>query len=243
MKNNTIIFAMFIIVINAKAQGTSSKIDSASIIRQRKNEIGINTTPLLSALIGSSLDINRFSITYKRILNDKSALRIAVIADKGFTSYSSVLPTSDTTINTHFYYDHLSPHINLGYERTFGKKKLKWFYGADLILGYSKESNSQLISKTYTDTVSGSMYMEVNPKTTMLNETKGYMVGLSPFFGAKYALSKRFSISTQVGMDATFKNLSSIAKDNNNVRKEKFYTFDLGGTAGFINDISIIYKF
>lgn len=244
MKKNAIVFVMFVLVMNAKAQSDSTKIDSTTIVRLRKNEIGINTTPILSALIGSSLNINRFSISYKRILNDRSSLRIVVIADKGFTSYTHVVPTSDTTVNTHFYNNYFSPHINLGYERLFGRKKLKWFYGADLILGYNKDSNSKLVSKTYTDTLSGSMYMETNPKTTLLNETKGYMLGLSPFFGLKYSLSKRFSISAQAGMDLTVKNLTMVFKDqNNNDITEKFHTWDLGGTTGFINDISLIYKF
>ena len=144
MKKIAIIFVMIIPGMNSIAQGTLSNNDSTSSVKHRKNEIGINIAPVLSTLLSSYREKNRFSFTYKRILGEKSAFRLAAAIDQGFTSYSSTSEKSDTSIITYLNHDRISPHLNLGYERTFGKNKLKWFYGADLILGYIEERNSKI---------------------------------------------------------------------------------------------------
>src|SRR3990167_657215 len=82
MKKITIIFAMFIIIMNATAQGIGANKDTTSLVKLRKNEIGVNIAPFFSTLLFASIpQVSRFSVSYKRILNDKSAFRIALGVD------------------------------------------------------------------------------------------------------------------------------------------------------------------
>jgi hypothetical protein len=68
-------------------------------------------------------------------------------------------------------------------------------------------------------------------------------VGLSPFFGAKYPLSKRFSLSAQVGADMTYRIEDITEHTALATKKSKVTTFDFSQAAGVISDISIVYKF
>jgi hypothetical protein len=141
---------------------------------------------------------------------------------------------------------YLSPHINIGYERIFGARKLKWFYGADLSFGYSENEtfiqNTEMRRDTSMNSVIWADWMDHTVVAAKM-KTKTTSFGISPFFGVKYPVSKRFSVSAQVGVDAVCRNQFSSATMPGYFHTGHFITFDFNQDTGFLNDISIIYKF
>ena len=254
-----ILLSLFVLVTSANAQdSTNVQAKRTTLLEQKKrNEISINTAPLLRVLIGSGAsEATRFSVTYKRNLTCKSAVRFSVMADLiNQNSYNPnpwnekiiqkkyILLKKQTTVSPSY----VSPHVNIGYERLFGKHKLKWFYGTDLSIGYFK-NESYIQNKTLVrDTAFGQNawveVMHIQADIVSRSKTKGYSIGLSPFFGAKFPISKRFSVSAQVGADMTFQN-RDIAETKSGITKNyRLSTFDFNLNTGIINDISLIYKF
>ncbi len=257
MKKHTIIFVLFITAMNAKALETKDNKDTASIVKQIKNEIGVNVIPILNPLIfASTSNVNRFSVSYKRILNDKSALRFALELDLSDNSIYTHSNSSDTIlqgtdnslIKQHeTYSNYFRPHFNLGFERYFGKRKLEWFYGADAVFSYYENIYKKQNINLDKDSTSGSVkWVENNllTETVLSNKSTVIGFGISPFLGAKYSLSKKFAISVQAGADISIQmvNETEINK-NHDIKKSRFTTFDFDESTGLINNISIIYKF
>ena len=127
------------------------------------------------------------------------------------------------------------------------EKKLKWFYGTDLALGYFKSESYKQNKTLVRDTAFGqNVWVEVQnaqAEIVLRTKTKGYSIGLSPFFGAKFPISKRFSVSAQVGMDMAFKNMEVTETKNGLTNKQRVSSFDFNLSTGIVNDISLIYKF
>lgn len=259
MMNIPMFLSLFVIVTSVSAQeGTDFTTTPTPVLElKKKNEISINTAPLFRALLGAgSSEATRFSATYKRNLTCKSAFRFSIMADMihrdsyFFSSRNGVIILQTDSIiikQSSVSPSYVSPHVNIGYERLFGKHKLKWFYGADLTLGYY-ESRSYKENKTLVrDTSYGpSAWVEVldtQADIVYLTKTKAYSIGISPFFGAKYPISKRFSISAQVGVDMTYQD-QSIAETKSGITKNyRVSTFDFNQSTGILNDISLVYKF
>jgi hypothetical protein len=201
--------------------------------------------------MGSDAGVDRFSLIYKRRLNQKSALRFSVMAQLNkseyisndyrsyMTGYISASDTMRTLVNKRTP-RHGTYHFNLGYERIFGKQKLKWFYGTDLILGYTPSSNHSNYIKYY--------YLNYYTSAQTINNhvditSRTYAIGLSPFFGTKYPISKHFLISAQIGFDFEYrKQLSTSRQDYKTSEKYEISTFIIDGP-GLINDLSIVYRF
>jgi hypothetical protein len=254
MMKKMIILPLFMSVMNILAQ--TEKPDSLKNHSFfKKNEVSVNTAPVFKQLLttGGS-GSTRFSIGYKRYLNEKSALRFSLMADRidnavyNIHERSVIILNSDSvlirqeTVSPPYF----SPHINIGYERLFGKRKLKWFYGADLVLGYSQNKTFKQNIVLYRDSTQGSTSWtekEYRPEIVARSTTKTFFMGVTPFFGVKYPLSKRFSVSAQVGVDAIFRDqrVTDVSQGKN--VHSHFSTFDFNQDTGFLNDISIIYKF
>ena len=251
MKKNIIILALSILVIGAKAQSFAVKPDSTTAAIFKKNEIGVNVSPILVALVGllhNDITIpqeNRLSISYKRILNEKSALRAALGVDNNLRFKSSISIINDTTFRERYTFSSTSPFIRLGYERSFGKKKIKWFYGADIVAGTYKGGYSYTNSKSHRDSLANSTQVFYVKTEVEFDNEKGYLVGISPFFGSKYPLSKRFSISAQLGFNTNFQSGYFIrnATNTSSNEKTKSSSVNMNASPGIINDFSIIYKF
>ncbi|MBL0329660.1 MAG: hypothetical protein IPP64_09640 [Bacteroidetes bacterium] len=258
MKKSSIVLSLFVIVTGANAQElTDSTKKSTEVPAFKRNEISINTAPVFRLLLNSGeTQATRFSATYKRNLSCKSALRFSVMADmvRNDTYYpnywgDAIILQTDTVLikQTTVTPAYVSPHVNIGYERLFGKHKLKWFYGADVILGYSQSRAYKQNKTLVRDTTLGpnawveaqTFQADIVSKTT----TKAYSVGISPFFGAKYPISKRFSISAQVGADMTFQNKQITETTSASTKNYNVSVFDFNQSTGIINDISLIYKF
>jgi hypothetical protein len=136
----------------------------------------------------------------------------------------------------------LSPHVNLGYERVYGKRKLKWFYGADLSLGYSENITLNQSIRIVKDSV-GWVEDVTFTSTTGRSKTTTVSVGVSPFFGLKYPINKRLSVSAQLGIDAAYRSQRITGAIIGGVRPGHYTSFDFNTESGLLNDISIIYRF
>ena len=252
MKKRSIIFSLFILVMNASAQDSVST--SNPLPQAKKNELSINTIPCLGVLIASESENNRFSIGYKRNLNERSALRISLAVDivknsfyNSFSNDKIILSTDSVLIKRKTeLQNYVSPHLNIGYERLFGKRKLKWFYGGDIVIGYFKTLVLEREMILHRDTIKGTagwLEDQFDSRTVSRTDSKIFSVGLSPFFGAKYPLSKRFSISAQIGVAMSY-NTAAVSEIGSGSKKNyQVSTFDFNESPGLLNDISIVYKF
>ncbi|MCE3278857.1 MAG: hypothetical protein K0S44_1048 [Bacteroidetes bacterium] len=246
--------SLLLLVINSNAQEVIH--EQPVIPKVKKNEIFLNTAPLFRMLLNAGEPaITRFSITYKRAMTDKSAFRFSLMADMvnkdGHYPHNrkeTIILKSDSVLikQKNISPGYVSPHLNLGYERLFGKRKLKWFFGADLTFGYAA-------SRSYTNQVrlvkdpglGTNTWVEVGETehTIASVNRKILAFGLSPFFGAKYPISKRFFISAQVGADMTYRIEDITEHEGLSKKNYKVTVFDFDQAAGVINDISIVYKF
>jgi hypothetical protein len=68
-------------------------------------------------------------------------------------------------------------------------------------------------------------------------------LGISPFFGAKYSLNKRFSVSAQVGADVAYSIQNAVESKSGQKITRNSTVFDFSQNSGILNDISLIYKF
>jgi len=259
MKKPIILFSLFVIVTSVRAQeGTDfNPQPKPEVELKKKNEISINTAPLFRVLLNaSSSEATRFSATYKRNLNCHSALRLSIMADmmNGDNYYTHpwndviILQTDSVMIKqSQVAPGYVSPHINIGYERLFGKHKLQWFYGADLLVGYAQNKSYLQNTTLIRDTAQGSSAWveryDLKADVVSKTEKKIVSVGISPFFGAKYPISKRFSLSAQVGFDLTFRHEDLTITKGSFIDKLNVSSFDFNSSTGILNDISLVYKF
>lgn len=258
MKKKSIIFSLFVIVASANAQEGTNLASKPTIVPEfKKNEISINTAALFRVLLNPGVsEVTRFSATYKRNLNERSAFRFSIIADvihndvyyKSPPNDKIILQTDSVIIKqSNVYPKYISPHINLGYERLFGKHKLKWFYGTDISIGYAQNHSYIENKNLFRDTAQGkNAWVELEKlQADIVSKTdkKIFSVGFSPFFGVKYPISKRLSVSAQIGADMTYQN-QTISETKGSVKRT--YTvssFDFSENTGILNDMSLIYKF
>ncbi|CAN5432353.1 hypothetical protein BH10BAC1_BH10BAC1_02870 [soil metagenome] len=260
MKKTVILFSLFVTVVSASAQegiDLNPKPKPKPDTELKRNEISINTAPVFKILLGATnFEANRFSFTFKRNLSSKSALRFSLMADKvegdefRFAPWNEVIILESNNVmikQTTSSPAYLRPHVNIGYERHFGKHKLQWFYGADATCGYSKNNTvvqNKLLTKDTTQGPNTWIYVnEFRADIVSRTDRKIISVGISPFFGAKYPISKRFSISAQVGVDMTFQKIEAIETQGTVAKKFNYSTFDFNGSTGLLNDISLVYKF
>lgn len=242
---------LFILVKSASAQETL--FDSLTTPAPTKNELYFNIAPVFKTLLSTGpSDIIRYSVGYKRSLNERSAIRLSFLAD--FVGYKGFKPSIEIR-NGPTYFDNNNvlakikgyspgyniPRIAMGYERIFGKRKLKCFYGGDLSLGYAKRE-FYLIEYTVTIDNNGRL-LESNPREVYRERNEIYLAGVSPFFGLKYPFSNRLSVSLQFGMDLTYEKRMSITAENSGTQKYTSSYFDANMNTGILNDISLVYKF
>ena len=256
MKKESIILPLFLLVMNATAQEAVIPTITKSDPLFQKNEISVNTQPVLKVLMNAGeSEVNRFSATYKRNLNEKSALRFTLAADMInrdsniplAQSESIILATDSIVIKQHSSTpSYVSPHVNIGYERHFGKKKIQWFYGADLLLGYSVSNTIKQNTTLYRDTAQGDfVWVQKGFNSEIVSKTRRetISIGVVQFFGAKIPISKHLSVSAQVGCDMAYNNQHLSGTGVPMGRQSHISSFDFSGAAGFLNDVSLIYKF
>ena len=254
MKKKSIAFPLLILVVAVSAQEPNT--DSSTPPEFKKNELSVNAAPLFKMLMNTRpSEATRFSIMYKRNLNENSALRFSIKSDRidddayDFNPWTEhILLSNDTVVSkqrtVHPYY--YSSHLSFGYERLFGKHKLKWFYGADLSAGYAERSAYRQSVTLLNDTTQGGGWTApLGYEGDIISTTNDMviLVGITPFFGAKYPITKCLSVSAQVGVDMFYKDVNRSETEGNTTKKSRFSTFDFNQNTGFLNDISLVYKF
>ncbi|MBL7888130.1 MAG: hypothetical protein JNL24_01185 [Bacteroidia bacterium] len=252
MKRKTML--LFILVsFSSIAQETT---DQSKEEKTPKNEIGFNTIPLIKIAIGQERIIhNRYNLSYKRVLNDQSALRFSFVLDHfkpavepapflNDTIFQS--PNNSLVTEKEFRSEYFKPHLNIGYERRFGKKKLGFFYGADLTAGYyqkrSFKENYNLKSDTTATGATFWYFDDKLPSYTTQSRSNIMFAGLHSFFGARYPITKRMIITAQVGFDAVLSRDKTTVIENNVESTRTVNSFDFS-SPGILSDVSIVYRF
>jgi hypothetical protein len=193
---------------------------------------------------------------YKRVITPKSAIRVTAIVGKVNPLPFNSIQAGDTVFQSSTgglinYKENRSsyfkPQLNIGYERRFGKKNLNFFYGADLIVGgYQKKTTKEQFN-LISDTINGGTfwtYQETNPTQIGTKKTNALYTGINTFFGVRYNFSKHFLVSAQIGADMTVVQEKITEIDaSNNQNKYTLHKFDFTMGDGFINDISLVYRF
>lgn len=225
-----------------------------------RNEIAFNIqTLLLYSIVDNNnlLQTNfRWDIIYKQYFN-KSGVRFGIKYRNQtdvFGNYSyflrgdyNVFP-SNTTITTATTVSSLSAHtwmndiigISGGYEYLMGKRKLKHFIGIDL--NVAKVSVAEMTLRN-TDSIQCS-----NPcygHSVFVGSKNSYPIklGLFPFYGIKYPLSNRLSISMQTEFEYYWlMGKINFAGENNTVYQAKAKQSGFH-TESFISNMSVIYSF
>ncbi|MDQ3048283.1 MAG: hypothetical protein M3R27_12100 [Bacteroidota bacterium] len=248
MRKKSILLLVLLSAISVCAQDTIPSPSNLPVLK--RNEISINTLPVFKVLLNAgNSEATRHSLAYKRnFKNGRSALRFSFVADNinkdvygnrvTYISENDTMRRKQRVVNNSYW----SPHINIGYERLFGQKKLKWFYGADLSIGYSE---SRSITQNYIITVLGPHILleEYESEANITQKSKTFSVGIIPFFGVKYPLSRRFSISMQLGTDIVYGSSEVSETSASGNTTTRVTTIDFNQNTGLMNDISLVYKF
>ena len=243
-----------------------SKTDSTTY-QFRKNEIGINLAPVLSYLMGGAPNSPRYSVSYKHLTKGGNAIRfgagIQVIGDyygsyfsiPSYDNYQIISYSSTTEVRRYSRYFQ-SPRYqgNVGFEWRRGKKRLSRFFGADLCIGYyraSMEQRDHFYSLDSTGMSNGNplvMWKEDVPGSAgslaLSSNTPFFTAGISPFYGIRYPISRRFVLSAQMGVDFFFGLGKNVTDDYaNGLHSENtWYQFNFD-SPGIINDVSLVYRF
>lgn len=230
---------LLILLISTAVEAQRNLFSHDSIPRAltRKNEIGININPVLGFINPNLQHQKRFEISYKRILNEKSAFRTSVgVTYFGYRSYSS-WKSNKLAENGSYSQNSSTSYIKIGYERRFARKKLEFFYGADILIGYYRNQYSSPITKYQND----SLLSPLNSLAAQEMKTEsGFKLGVSPFIGARYNFTDAFSVSVQMGYDFTYQFGQKVVNTDNNITRTRTRAFN---QPGFFTDVSFRYKF
>jgi len=230
-----------------------------STVKVRKNLIGINTVPALVVLMGGISGYeNKFSMMFKRLNENRTALRIGAsytrILDSDRFMFRQLYEIIKETDSTQLREYNFAPYgqrlqLNIGYEFIRGKKKLKRFYGADFVIGYYHSFSGKYRESWFKDTTS---VYNINGWTPLYHEApiltertidNIFFIGLSPFYGLRYPISNRFLMSVQVGFNGC------IGLEKIKTSGEYINTFTHSSTipyfflSGIIDDVSLIFRF
>ncbi len=237
--------------------------DSSTAEKTKRNEIGVNIAPFVSGIMGASTYSPKFSVLYKRVIKEKNAFRVSASfqPDSYYNvgeNYGIISYTDSTQLRRYYMNDDRGKlQANAGYEWRRGKKRIKYFWGADLIGGYHKqfswisdqyyklEKNYPYPTTTGTDTLYH--YTIDTDKPGMIvktEETQYYYVGLSPFAGLTCPLTKRFILSAQIGFDAYMAFGKYRVDDHaNSIYSTSDITMFEFNMPGLVNEVSLNYRF
>jgi len=224
-----------------------------------RNEIGLNLAPVIAVTVGGSPGFeNRFAFVYKRALDRSRAFRLMPslslysqdMAD--MNDYDVVVMTdSSETRKYRKWNNDPKLQVNMGVEYRWGKRKVKWFAGADLFYSYRTYGYDEYFQSYKWDTVNGSYQF-----TAVLNDSSGayphysfhrsssvHAAGLSPFIGLSIPLSAHFALAANFAYNISFGFGKSTEQENGGwLREYNFTSFDVEST-GAISDVSLIYRF
>jgi hypothetical protein len=222
----------------------------------KKNEAGLNTAPFITMFLGAEMYHPKIALSYKRIIKSKNAIRASINSlsetyiNSNYKNYYIISQTDSTQLRRNYENTNGNKYqVNIGYEWRKGKKKLKYFFGNDLIFGYAGEKHrtydeNYILQKTIIGKDTLNQFYLDSSITIEYSSTRYLYAGISPFIGLYYPLSKKFVLSIQTGADILFSIGRVRTKDyiKNETSEVRVSTFDLNMN-GLINDLSLVYRF
>jgi hypothetical protein len=220
-----------------------------------RHEVYFNMAyPALILLGGGPYGYKRAAVTYKYARKAKSAWRAGFamnnIVNPFFESRDEVeLFENDSMreVNILFPEEHRYFQLSLGHEWRNERKRMVYFAGFDVLGAYGK-INYQMVNMLYTnqppDSLSPSGWY-LNGVTSIYGNLQGERIyaGMSFFAGMRYAFSKRWMLSVQVGQDVmmiwALEYNRSGPQSMTGQKRNYFET----NTPGIVNDFSIGYRF
>jgi hypothetical protein len=190
-------------------------INGATLYAQGINETGVFTEPQLSLGFWGQWQYYYTGIQYKHLLNHHFAYRLSAgygkIEMDNINEYSRV--SNDTFyFNHHETYTSVSlPMIGIATEyqhRVY--KKLDWFVGMDVRIGYDIGNKDSLHTWNYYDTGSTTLYSQTSPAypqpldyghSVVINsyQTNIFYLGLAPYGGIKVRW-KRIAAGSEISV-------------------------------------------
>lgn len=251
MKSSNLILVMLLFCFSVNGQTTDS-------LKQRKNEIGINTLPLLNVFSGAIPTLNsRYSINYRHYLNNKNAIRISASffpfndASGSYKGFPSLVALSDTNLIYKNVYINQIPRLqlNAGYEFVFVRKRLIQSFGGELFFNYQQSKEEENYYATGKSSPLNTDY-PINLLNAHLIDTMGHTsltkktgIGMQLFYNVRLPISKRWLISATCGPNFSFiynqvrYHDRKTGKTDNHV----YNSFDFDGT--LFTDLSIAFRF
>lgn len=192
-KTGSIILLSFLFAFNSQAQLTF--IDSS------KSEIGININPLLVPL-GISASTDNATLQFKHHYTNVS-LRLGVTIINS-NSYNGTDPrnyhfriTDSTRVFDHYYDNKNSIRLNIGLEQQqMMRNKWKFFYGFDILGGYSKDE-TRIERTTYLLGPDSTFSHYLTANDSVSSTLNHILIGAAFVAGFDYFFSKRISAGIQ----------------------------------------------
>lgn len=237
-------------------QDSSNSIESTNVFgnyndRFRFNEFGLALNPILVETFGARSWENRWALAYRRHLTEKISVRLIsgfLFQPKNGFNNNTYGPSNYNTDSTFRYHKHYYSknykgfQINLGVQYNWGKKKLKWFTGMDLI--YKNNHLTKLV-----DSISYDVANSVTnaPILIQKTETKGNHYGVFPFIGIRAMFNKHWGFTTHFGYNITvgydrnyyFGTNSFPDNEGDDVRDFGFFI----DANAFFQDVSLVFRF
>ncbi|MFY9311501.1 MAG: hypothetical protein WAQ28_20825 [Bacteroidia bacterium] len=234
-------FPVVILLLSLQANAQRSIIPKDSLPNglYKRNEISINISPLKSLFLPSSLPQTNYAVTYKRFLDKKTAIRAGIGLDIINSNFSYQYMPYNSIQHKSYKVNSSSPFIRMGLEKHFGGKKLTFFYGVDLMIGYYRGNTSIKTTDLSRDST-GSVHL-MRTKQSMSENVLQF--GVSPFIGAKYNFSKNFALSFQTGYNFIYQAGQRTITNSAGTRTYRVNSVNWNRGPGFFSDISLIYKF
>ncbi len=252
MKYIILLLAMFGLGLNMQAQQKDS-------VKVYKNEIGVNTLPLINIFSGATpMQSARVSLNYRRYLDLKNAIRISASLfpyqsnnmpyENGFMSLYSVTDTNLIYQNMN-YRQTPKAQLNLGYERIFVSRRLIQSIGGDVFVNYQhKRIEDAYYWSGKSSPLETSMPIHnynANKVDTMgrVRVNDGIGVGLQAFYNLRLPISKHWLLSATMGpsISVSFNKERVTENKTGKVSNYRFTNFDFDGT--LFSDLSICYRF
>lgn len=246
MAKKHIVIILLVVFLNPLFAQESVKQDSLQYkIKKRKNEIGVNMSPVLIYAFGGKISNFIISFSYKRLINNKGAFRSSINLIEKFNNdqsgyFASIKETDSISIKRmSTNYGNVNLDLNLGYEVIKGKSKIKIFYGADLLISYYKVFYYSQISTFRKDSTIQPFGLEIEKE--IIHKTDGtFQLGVSPFSGIKIPLLNRFLISMQSSVYLRVGLGYMTGYDASGYEYSFNHSLDY---FSLINDVSLIYRF
>lgn len=263
MKNLLFSGLLFIAYFGLCAQDTASIKRPWSILHY-KNEISLDTSPILAVLLSNYAENQAYGFTFRHFFNNNSAIRAAYRStlteydteNQDVLSYQPVefgrTDSFKLVLVKSGYFDNTDRHtFRVGYEHRFGGRRVKLCLALDIIVGFEKwerfyysydyETPASADSLTWYQYLPAEYDLSsfLGRTSVRIPSTLSLMVGFSPAVGINIHLSKRWSINayflTDFYYNFPFKEVDS-GRDFNDSRFN--YTFE-----ELAADLSLTFRF